>query len=94
MTPIGGRFDDYGGFRPIRRGHFVSVCLFVEKAIDGARHLVGNARHRAKIVDAGAGDRLGGAEMAEKRAFARGADAGNLARVATEQRSCNSRPWR
>src|SRR3546814_9212015 len=54
------------------------LAVPVEVVVDLARHGPRDALHRLEIGEAGAGDRLGGAEMQQQRLLAPGADAWHL----------------
>src|SRR3546814_16155523 len=54
------------------------LAVPVEVVVDLARHGPRAALHRLEIGEAGAGDRLGGAEMQQQRLLAPGADAWHL----------------
>src|SRR3546814_7729364 len=65
-----------GECRPKRMAGLLAVP--VEVVVDLARHGPRDALHRLEIGEAGAGDRLGGAEMQQQRLLAPGADAWHL----------------
>src|SRR3546814_16846026 len=73
-----------GECRPKRMAGLLAVP--VEVVVDLARHGPRDALHRLEIGEAGAGDRLGGAEMQQPRLLAPGADAWHLVEHKSEER--------